>query len=259
VAKEGEMRETALDSHPQTDLPETRSAWLGGTRTSDIEGSSAAPALMLPPRLGVLRRPAESSPVMISRLVVPISLSDLDEALLGRLIWELATAAQVGVLLVAKVTEPQEESPIRRRLATIAALVRCRQSPVEPTVVYSSSWIHALRQVVREGDLIVCPSEEASSVRPPRKTVADLVISDLGLPAYLLDGVLWELAPPSRGRMGAFLAWAAALAVLAVFAGMQVEIVLQTQGWLQSSLLAATVGLELTGLLAVEQLVAPWM
>lgn len=252
------MREAGLDSQPHTALPESRAAWLGGPRTFDDQTSSAAPALMLPPRLGVLRRPDESSTLAIARIVVPIAPSDLDEALLGRLVWQLATAAQVGVLLLAKTADPQEDSLVRRRLATLAALVRCRQSPVELALVSASNWIRALRQVVREGDLIVCPSEEASVSRPSRKTLADLVISDLGLPAYLLDGIWWDLAAPSRVRLGAILAWGAPLVVLAAFAGMQVEIVLQTQGWLQSSLLAATVGLELTGLLAAERLVAPW-
>jgi hypothetical protein len=252
------MRVAGLDSQPHTALPEARAAWLGGPRTFDDHTSSAAPALMLPPRLGVLCRPDESSTLAIARIVVPIAPSELDEALLGRRVWQLATAAQVGVLLLAKITEPQEDPLVRRRLTTLAALVRCRQSPVELAVVSASNWIRALRQVVREGDLIVCPSEEASPFRPSRKTLADLVISDLGLPAYRLDGIWWDLGSPSRVRLGAILAWAAPLVVLAAFAGMQVEIVLQTRGWLQSSLLAATVGLELTGLLAAERLVAPW-
>jgi hypothetical protein len=42
-----------------------------------------------------------------------------------------------------------------------------------------------------------------------------------------------------------------------VFERVQVQIVIQTLGWLQA-LLATTVGLELASLLAVESLAAPW-
>jgi hypothetical protein len=223
-----------------------------------LEGVSDTPALMLPPRLGVLRRPVGASPVTIDRLVVPVPSSDLDEPAFGQLVWRLATGADFGVLLLAKVREPQEELMIRRRLTTLAALVRRRQRPVETTVVYQSTWIRAIRQVRRPGDVVVCPAEEFPASRKGRRTLADKVVVELEMPAYLLDEFRPDLDAHPPFHLAQILAWAAPLFLLAAFGGVQIQIVVQTQGWLQTLLLVTTVGLELAALVAAESLVSTW-
>jgi hypothetical protein len=252
------MREAGLDSRVQTALPGTRATSPDRPRIIDPQALSSAPALMLPPRLGILRRPGRESGAAIRRLVVPVPLSDVDEAALGRLIWQLATAAEVGVLLLAKVDGPEDELVIRRRLTTLAALLRRRQGPVETIVVYKSTWIRAVRQAARAGDLVVCPSDPLHAGRKPRRTLADQVVTELDLPAYLLEGLRLDLDDRRRFHMNSILGWAAPLAVLAPFGAVQIQIVVQTQGWLQTLLLATTVGLELASLLAVESLVSTW-
>ena len=252
------MREAGLDSRPQTARIAPLASTPGRPRIADSEEVSDTPALMLPPRLGVLRRPVGASLVTIDRLVVPVPSSDLDEAAFGQLVWRLATGADFGVLLLAKVREPQEELMIRRRLTTLAALMRRRLRPVETTVVYQSTWIRAMRQVRGPGDVVVCPAEESSAGRKRRRTLADKVVVELKMPVYLLDEFGPDLDPRPTFRLAQILAWAAPLSLLAIFGGVQIQIVIQTQGWLQTLLLVTTVGLELATLVGAESLVSTW-
>ena len=147
---------------------------------------------------------------------------------------------------------------IRRRLTTLAALMRRRLRPVETTVVCQSTWIRAVRQVRRPGDVVVCPAEESPASRKGRRTLADKVVADLEMPAYLLDGFRPDLDARLPFRLARILAWAAPLSLLALFGGVQIQIVVQTQGWLQTLLLVTTVGLELATLVAAESLVSTW-
>jgi len=252
------MREAGLDSRPQTARPRALASTPGRPRNADSEDVSDTPALMLPPRLGVLRRPVGASPVTIDRLVVPVPSSDLDEAAFGQLVWQLAMAAEIGVLLLAKVEEPQEELMIRRRLTMLAALTRRRLRPVETAVVYQPTWIRAVRQVRRPGDVVVCPAEESPAGRKGRRTLADQVLVELEMPAYLLDEFRPDLDSRPPFRLARVLVWAAPLSLMAAFGAVQIQIVLQTQGWLQTLLLVTTVGLELATLVAAESLVSTW-
>jgi len=252
------MREAGLDSRPQTTRPAPLASTPGRPRIADSQDASDSPALMLPPRLGVLRRPVRASLATIDRLVVPVPSSDLDEAAFGQLVWKLSTGADVGVLLLAKVREPQEELMIRRRLTTLAALMQRRLRLVETTIVYESTWIRAVPQVRRPGDVVVCPAEELPAGRMGRRTLADRVVVELEMPAYLLDGFRLDLDPHPPFRLAQVLAWAAPLSLLALFGGVQIQIVVQTQGWLQTLLLVTTVGLELATLVAAESLVSTW-
>ena len=252
------MREAGLDSRPHTARPRPLASTPGHPRIADSEDVSDTPALMLPPRLGVLRRPVGASLVTIDRLVVPVPSSDLDEAAFGQLVWRLATGADFGVLLLAKVREPQEELMIRRRLTTLAALMRRRLRPVETAVVYESTWIRAVRQVRRPGDVVVCPAKEPRAGGRARRTLADKVVVEVKMPVYLLDEFRPDLDPRPTFRLVRILAWAAPLSLLAIFGGVQIQIVIQTQGWLQTLLLVTTVGLELVTLVGAESLVSTW-
>ena len=78
------------------------------------------------------------------------------------------------------------------------------------------------------------------------------------MPVYLLDEFRPDLDPRPTLRLARILAWAAPLSLLALFGGVQIQIVVQTQGWLQTLLLVTTVGLELATLVAAESLVSTW-
>src|SRR3972149_11090571 len=136
---------------------------------------------------------------------------------------------------------------IRRRLTTLAALMQRRLRLVETTTVYESTWMRPVPQVRRPGGVVVCPAEELPAGRMGRRTLADRVVVELEMPAYLLDGFRLDLDPHPPFRLAHVLAWAGPLSLLALFGGVQIQIVVQTQGWLQTLLLVTTAGLEAGG------------
>jgi hypothetical protein len=251
------MSEAGVESRPQTGLPGTLSWASRPLKGDELEGVPGAPALMRPPLLGVLRRPDGDESTAILRLVVPVPISEVDEVDLGRIVWQLATAANVGVLLLAKVAGPEDEWQVRRRLTTLAALVRRRPEPVETAIVHQRTWIRALRLVLRAGDVVLCPTRDSlGRGKPDRRELADQVVDELHRPAYVLDDFRMDLSDPWRLRLRGILGRSEPLVVLAVFGLVQSQIVFQTQGLLQTLLLVTTVGVELGTLLYLEGLVS---
>ncbi|MBF8257362.1 MAG: hypothetical protein HW404_1695 [Anaerolineales bacterium] len=252
------MREAGLDSRPQTARPRPLASAPGLPRIADSEGVSDTPALMLPPRLGVLRRPVNAEPLTIRRLVVPVPMSDLDEAGLGRRIWEIATPADLAVLFLARVDGPDAELRIRRRLTTLAALLRRRHGSVETLIAHDRSWIAAIRRVRAPGDAVVCCGGERTPKNPRPPSLADRVVTELRVPAYVLEDLSLNMADRPRLRLAGALSWVAPLLIVAAFGVMQSQVVIQAHGWVQTMLLLMTVGLELAALWFVESMVGSW-
>ena len=67
----------------------------------------------------------------IQRLIVLIPNLDVDETAIARKIWDLAFPARLSVLLLGLCPNLHEESNVRRRLITIAALIREPRISVE--------------------------------------------------------------------------------------------------------------------------------
>lgn len=211
-------------------------------------------------RAGTLRLPAGAVADTITRLVVPLPNTDLDEAGLGRVLWELASATDLALVLVARLAGTEDELLTRRRLTTLAASLRRRRDDVvEAEVVYERTWLKALRRVCKDGDVVILPGEDPS--RPgyhPGQALSDRIVRDLHYPVYLLEALPRALLDGPQPRAESALAWAALLCVLAAFGVIQGEIVVQVQGWLQTILLTATVGIELASLLLVQSRVSSW-
>jgi hypothetical protein len=221
------------------------------------ESELSAPALTFPPPLGVLRLPADTPQMTIKRLVVPVPVSDLDEATLGRRVWEVVLAADLQVLLLARVDRPDEELWVRRRLATLGALLRRRNGGVDVSIVHERTWPQALRRACQMGDVVLCPTADGLD-KNGLSPLADRVVGELRLPAYVLDDLSLNLVDRPRFHLPGILSWVALLSLLVAFGVVQSQVVIQVHGWVQSMLLLMTVGLELAALWFVESMVGSW-
>lgn len=250
------MDEAELDSRIHPALQET-AASSPGPRSTVAESELPAAALMLPPRLGVLRLPVDSPQLTIMRLVVPVPVSDLDEAGLSRRVWEVLLAANLQVLLLARVDQPDEEFLVRRRLTTLAALLRRRNGGVETSIVHDRTWPQALRRACETGDVVLCPTADRLE-RNGRAPLADRVVDELRLPAYVLEDLSVNLIDRPKFHLAGIQSWVAPLLLLAAFGVLQNQVVIQAHGWVQMMLLLMTVGLELAALWFVESMVGSW-
>ena len=94
-----------------------------------------------------------------SRLLVVVPDQDLDVVDFSRAVRKLAKPNVSDILLVTIVHSEDDEMDSRRRLATMAALLRDFDYKIETLVQWSRSWIKTLESLVRPEDMIFCPPE----------------------------------------------------------------------------------------------------
>ena len=91
------------------------------------------------------------------RLVVIVPDQDIDQIRLSRAIRAIPCPNYVDVLLVTVVNDADQQLAVRRRLATIASIVRDYQYSVDYKVCPGRSWARALAGLLQPGDLLVYP------------------------------------------------------------------------------------------------------
>ena len=178
----------------------------------------------------------------IQRLVVLIPNLDVDETAIARKIWDLAFPARLSVLLLGLCPSLNEESSVRRRLITIAALIREPRVPVEIRLDYGRNWIKSLKNVLEFGDVIICPANQQIGIL---HQPLDLALANLGFPIITLFG----FHPVTRRFLPHFLResvfWIVSLAVLFVFFWFQIRISRISEEWAKDTLLSLSVLIEL--------------
>ncbi|MBI3760633.1 MAG: hypothetical protein HY260_02050 [Chloroflexi bacterium] len=177
------------------------------------------------------------------RLVVLVAEADVNESELARRIWSLAAPRGIDVLYLGLAPDSREESPARRRLATLAAITRDNRIQVETRLDLEQDW--------QPGDLIVCHAEQAVRVRGlRRKPLAETILSARRAPVYVLSGFYPKLPLDQPGRWTRLIRDALPFGILVVFCGIQVKISDVTSGWVSIVLLCLSVLVELGLILA---------
>jgi len=192
-----------------------------------------------------------------NRLVVV--LQDVaEEAVLASRILELARARGLGVLLVGIVPDlsQQSDAQLRRKLVRVAAFLKdaaggSKTMPVEIRMDGGQRWLDAVRFLVRPGDLLACCSDW--SVGNQRRPLNDVLGAGLHMPVY----VFGDLGSPQAERsniLSRLAGWIASLASVAGFCVVSAQIVVSTQGALQSILLLGALAVEIGVIYLVNSL-----
>jgi len=178
----------------------------------------------------------------VRRLVVLVPNQDVDEVILAHEIWNAAFPPGLAVLLLGLCLNPNDEPRARRRLVTIAALIREPRVSVEMQLDFGRNWIPSLKSVLQRGDIIICPAGQQTGIfREP----LDLALEKLGSPIITLPG----LYPFTRRVIPRFIFesvfWAVSGAVLFVFFWFQSRILRISEEWVKDTLLSLSVLIEL--------------
>lgn len=220
--------------------------------------NSTQTTLQAPVKAGSLE--AEPTISQGNRLVVV--LQDVEqEALLASRILELARARGLGVVLVGIVPDPslKNEPQLRRRLVRVAAFVKdaaggSRNLPVEIRMDGGQRWLEAVRYLVRPGDMLACCSDW--NVGRQQRPLNDVLGAGLHMPVYVF-GDLGSSRSRSDGVLSRLAGWIASLASVAAFCIVSAQIVVSTQGLLQSLLLLGALGVEV-GLIYLVNSLFTW-
>jgi hypothetical protein len=98
-----------------------------------------------------------------TRMVVLIpSVEMTDDFSLTRFLWQLASPKNVSILFLALAEDYETENMLRRKLTTLAAITRDSRVSTDVVVSSSSTWLDAIRSVLRPGDLVICNLEQTA-------------------------------------------------------------------------------------------------
>jgi hypothetical protein len=152
---------------------------------------------------------------------------------------------------VGHVQRVEDESALRRRLIFLAAVTRDNHAvSAEYCLAVQADWLPLLRSFCRPGDLVLCHIEQSAPLLARRQPMGQVLVNHLGTPVYVLSGFC-SPETDELARLGRqLLFWVGALAVVAGFFWLQVNILQQAQGWMQTLVLMLTVLVEFGALAA---------
>jgi len=190
---------------------------------SAINKKSAVQLLFVPLSA---RFPDDQTLPAARRFVVLVPDQKTDDIELARRIWTMASPHGRAVLFLALCRDVRDESSLRRRLATLAAVTRDDQVHVEMKLTFDANWLPAVKSLWHPGDLIICHAEQSVSevwgLR--RKPLAQVLVSTLNAPVCQLSGFYRTLPTRPIHPLTRLLTWSIPIGIIVGFALIQVQL-----------------------------------
>jgi hypothetical protein len=183
-----------------------------------------------------------ADPHPIRRLIVLVPDAESDYTTAVHRIWELAKASECRVQLLGLCNDAAQESSLRRQLVTLSALVGDGNVPVESKIEFGSTWLNAVKSNWREGDVLVCFTEQRAGMRS--RTLSQLLESNFAATIYVLD----DLSQPDRAQSNwksSVMAWMGSIGIILGFLWLQVKIYPSSSNWMGTVLLLLSIPVEI--------------
>jgi len=181
----------------------------------------------------------------IRRLVVLIPDGDTYETELARQIWSIAQPYNLAVLLLGLSRDEAREPLVRRRLATLAALIRDEVVHVETRFEIGVDWLPLIRVIRRNSDLVVCHAEQRIARWGIQyQLLSQWLIAQMQQPVCVLAGFYPNLTPDHIHLTSRLIADAVPFAILIGFTALQILIHQRASHFAYTPLLSVSVVLE---------------
>lgn len=162
------------------------------------------------------------------RLLVLIPDADFNLALVASRAWEIAGANHAQVRFLGMCEDALQESSLRRKLATLSALVNEGGVRADTEIISGSDWIGAVRSRRQANDMLVCLAEQRAGLL--QRPLSQILASDLDVPLTILSG----LTPPVSERpkwQSQVAVWTGMVAIIIGFFLLQARIYQTAGGW----------------------------
>lgn len=168
------------------------------------------------------------------RLIILFPASASDDPAVARRIWEIASSSGLDVLFIGLCNEYNEEAQLRRKLVTMAAIIRDGIVSADIMIEGGSNWVAKAKRVWRPGDALACYGGQKVGLM--RKTLDQVLRSSVDAPLYILAD---EQPTQSAGSkvLAQVLAWVGSLAIIAGFFWAEVQLVKLPGDWAHTALL----------------------
>ncbi len=203
------------------------------------------PALTLSPASlsdpSTLPMVAGQRPELARRLIVLLPATDSDAPNLSHVIWELAQTHKLNVLLISLSNDFEEESQLRRKLITMAAIIRDPYVSTDILIGHGRNWVKQVKKIWQAGDVVACYAGQKVGLL--RKPLDQLLRSSLDAPIYILSDYQSARNPNSK-LISQASGWLGSLAIIGGFLWAEVKIIQLPQDWAHSVLIYACVFVE---------------
>jgi hypothetical protein len=183
----------------------------------------------------------------IKRLVILIPDLDTEEARLSHYIWSLAAPQQMEVLLVSLVQVPGDEFHALRRLTSIASITRDTWVKVDTQVLFGRSWVKAVKPLLKQDDLLVCPSGQTAMVGWGKKVSLEAALSSaIKKPVHVIPSFFQSGAQPRLAWVRRLPFWVGLVIILASFFFLEVDVNRSITDWTGQVILIGLILVEIT-------------
>jgi len=185
-------------------------------------------------------------PEVAPRLIVLFPASEPDTHDLENRIWEIARSLHLNVMLLSLTNDFDEESQLRRKLITMAAMIKDSYLSTEIMIEHGNDWVRQVRKLWRQGDIVACYANQKVGIM--RKALDQILRSSLNMPVYILANP--HAVKSSKPRfLSQVLFWLGALAIIGGFFWAEAGLVQLPQDWAHSALIYVCIFAEFAFLL----------
>ena len=176
------------------------------------------------------------------RLIVLFPASETDTPDLAHRIWEIARSLHLNVLLLSLSNDFEEEAQLRRKLITMAAVIKDPNVSTDIMIEHGNDWVRQVKKIWQAGDILACYAGQKVGLM--RKSLDQVLRSSLEAPIYILSDY-----QPARNPNSTFISrassWLGSLAIIGGFLWAEVKIVQLPQDWAHTALLYFSVVVEI--------------
>ena len=180
-------------------------------------------------------------PEVAPRLIVLFPASEPDTHDLENRIWEIARSLHLNVMLLSLTNDFDEESQLRRKLITMAAMIKDSYLSTEIMIEHGNDWVRQVRKLWRKGDIVACYTNQKVGIM--RKALDQILRSSLNMPVYILA----DTRPVKNSKstlLSQVFFWLGSLAIVGGFFWAEAQLTQLPQDWAHNALLYACVFVE---------------
>lgn len=175
------------------------------------------------------------------RLIVLVPGSEFSNHDLENRIWEIARSLQLNVLLLSLTNDFDEEPRIRRRLITMAAMIKDPFVSTEFMIAPGNDWVGQVKMLWRKGDIVACYANQKVGIM--RKALDQILRSSLNMPVYILAD-LQTVKNSESTFLSQLFFWLGSLGIVSGFFWVEAQLVKLPQDWAHTVLIYVCVFME---------------
>jgi hypothetical protein len=147
-------------------------------------------------------------------------------------------------LFLSVVGDLKEESYANAYVADLIDFTWGIRVPAERKIVWSADWVTVVRNLWKDGDLVICPAEQSIPVNGNSIPLGAALSGESEIPVLMFEGYYREYPLHPRTRLAEMKWWSIAAMIIALSTCLEVWIFRNIKGWSNPVLLCLSLIVE---------------